>query len=204
MAARRRPPAGPPPTGRNEAHAAVARRPWRWRSLAARVHRASTGAISTLRDNGAWRSLVAHLLWEQGVAGSNPAAPMSETPEGQRTEAHGPPEEGTEDHGQIPTTCPPTPLMRHLGLMMAVLAAALALAAPAVAAPNEWRIVPSPSPRSTGSALAAVSCLPLGRCVAVGDTATESLIEAGNGISWSRVPAPPTPTASSLHLSGGV
>ena len=27
--------------------------------------------------NGAWRSLVAHLLWEQGVAGSNPAAPTS-------------------------------------------------------------------------------------------------------------------------------
>ncbi len=25
--------------------------------------------------NGAWRSPVAHLLWEQGVAGSNPAAP---------------------------------------------------------------------------------------------------------------------------------
>ena len=24
---------------------------------------------------GAWRSLVAHLLWEQGVAGSNPAVP---------------------------------------------------------------------------------------------------------------------------------
>jgi hypothetical protein len=24
---------------------------------------------------GAWRSLVAHLLWEQRVAGSNPAAP---------------------------------------------------------------------------------------------------------------------------------
>src|SRR5271170_6418347 len=78
MAARRRPPAGPPPTGRNEAHAAVARRPWRWRSLAARVHRASAGPISTLRYNGAWRSLVAHLLWEQGVAGSNPAAPIGE------------------------------------------------------------------------------------------------------------------------------
>jgi hypothetical protein len=27
-------------------------------------------------ENGAWRSLVAHLLWEQGVAGSNPAAPI--------------------------------------------------------------------------------------------------------------------------------
>jgi hypothetical protein len=24
---------------------------------------------------GAWRSLVAHLLWEQGVGGSNPLAP---------------------------------------------------------------------------------------------------------------------------------
>ena len=26
-------------------------------------------------ENGAWRSLVAHLLWEQGVEGSNPFAP---------------------------------------------------------------------------------------------------------------------------------
>ena len=25
--------------------------------------------------HGAWRSMVAHLLWEQGVAGSNPVAP---------------------------------------------------------------------------------------------------------------------------------
>jgi ribosome-associated protein len=29
---------------------------------------------------GAWRSLVAHLLWEQGVAGSNPAAPIFSAP----------------------------------------------------------------------------------------------------------------------------
>src|SRR5215217_7335125 len=26
---------------------------------------------------GAWRSLVAHLLWEQGVGGSNPLAPIA-------------------------------------------------------------------------------------------------------------------------------
>jgi hypothetical protein len=29
--------------------------------------------------NGAWRSLVAHLLWEQGVGGSNPLAPIEES-----------------------------------------------------------------------------------------------------------------------------
>ena len=28
-----------------------------------------------MQNNGAWRSLVAHLLWEQGVGGSNPLAP---------------------------------------------------------------------------------------------------------------------------------
>ena len=35
----------------------------------------------TLRkaSNGAWRSPVAHLLWEQGVPGSNPGAPIRET-----------------------------------------------------------------------------------------------------------------------------
>jgi hypothetical protein len=32
----------------------------------------------TLRNIGAWRSLEAHLLWEQGVGGSNPSAPTSE------------------------------------------------------------------------------------------------------------------------------
>jgi hypothetical protein len=31
---------------------------------------------------GAWRSLVAHLLWEQGVVGSNPAAPIEISPLG--------------------------------------------------------------------------------------------------------------------------
>jgi hypothetical protein len=28
-------------------------------------------------ERGAWRSLVAHLLWEQRVGGSNPSAPTS-------------------------------------------------------------------------------------------------------------------------------
>ena len=35
---------------------------------------------------GAWRSLVAHLLWEQGVAGSNPAAPIPEPMDKQLSE----------------------------------------------------------------------------------------------------------------------
>ena len=33
--------------------------------------------ISYFSFVGAWRSLVAHLLWEQGVGGSNPLAPTS-------------------------------------------------------------------------------------------------------------------------------
>ena len=37
-------------------------------------------ALSACR--GAWRSPVAHLLWEQGVAGSNPVAPTSDLPTG--------------------------------------------------------------------------------------------------------------------------
>jgi hypothetical protein len=28
--------------------------------------------------HGTWRSLAAHLLWEQGVAGSNPAVPTTQ------------------------------------------------------------------------------------------------------------------------------
>ena len=36
------------------------------------------------RPHGAWRSLVAHLLWEQGVAGSNPAAPIGPSVSGSR------------------------------------------------------------------------------------------------------------------------
>ena len=28
-----------------------------------------------LRSIGAWRSLVAHLVWDQGVVGSNPTVP---------------------------------------------------------------------------------------------------------------------------------
>ena len=36
---------------------------------------AKPAAFAYSYRNGAWRSLVAHLLWEQGVAGSNPVAP---------------------------------------------------------------------------------------------------------------------------------
>ena len=35
--------------------------------------------------HGAWRSMVAHLLWEQGVAGSNPVAPTIKRSRGHTT-----------------------------------------------------------------------------------------------------------------------
>ena len=92
-------------------------------------------------------------------------------------------------------------LMRRLGAM-AALFGVLAVAAPALAAPDEWRVVASPDLGSTSSTLVGVSCLLPGRCVAVGGTATEALIETGNVIAWSRVPAPPTPSGvSSAHLA---
>ena len=40
----------------------------------------SASAVGYACALGTWRSLVAHLLWEQGVAGSNPAVPMVEIP----------------------------------------------------------------------------------------------------------------------------
>ncbi len=48
------------------------------------IHRASkkklvknTFIIQIEYDLGEWRSLVAHLLWEQRVAGSNPVSPTN-------------------------------------------------------------------------------------------------------------------------------
>ena len=46
----------------------------RWRVLASRYRRLAI--VSSFFSFGAWRSPVAHLLWEQGVPGSNPGAPM--------------------------------------------------------------------------------------------------------------------------------
>jgi hypothetical protein len=40
-----------------------------------RVGSASPSVVRSLGRDGAWRSLAARLLWEQEVAGSNPAAP---------------------------------------------------------------------------------------------------------------------------------
>jgi hypothetical protein len=40
-----------------------------------RLHKMLRLREQNLSPGGAWRSLVAHLLWEQRVAGSNPAAP---------------------------------------------------------------------------------------------------------------------------------
>ena len=37
----------------------------------------SASSASTLSVIGAWRSLVAHLLWEQGVPSSNLGAPIN-------------------------------------------------------------------------------------------------------------------------------
>ena len=42
---------------------------------------AERGPVASYAGSGMWRSLVAHLLWEQGVAGSNPAIPTTLTRE---------------------------------------------------------------------------------------------------------------------------
>jgi hypothetical protein len=43
-------------------------------------HAGSGPCPDTLAPDGTWRSSVAHLLWEQGVAGSNPVVPTKERP----------------------------------------------------------------------------------------------------------------------------
>ncbi len=45
------------------------------RMIVPRQGRASPGLVRNGSGGGAWRSLVAHLLWEQRVGGSNPSAP---------------------------------------------------------------------------------------------------------------------------------
>src|SRR6266850_4831311 len=57
------------PSAGNRLGRATTRLKWRLHAL---PEATKTGA--TLGD-GAWRSLVAHLLWEQDVGGSNPLAP---------------------------------------------------------------------------------------------------------------------------------
>ncbi len=62
------------PGGR--AHARTGRRCPARRGRRRAGARASAPATTNIGPIGAWRSLVAHLLWEQGVVGSNPAAPI--------------------------------------------------------------------------------------------------------------------------------
>ena len=47
-------------------------------------HRRPTNRDSLVPRNGTWRSSVAHLLWEQGVAGSNPVVPTKRWAYGRR------------------------------------------------------------------------------------------------------------------------
>ena len=42
-----------------------------------RRHPEPRDRCGTFTGDGAWRSLVAHLLWEQGAGGSNPLAPTN-------------------------------------------------------------------------------------------------------------------------------
>jgi len=91
---------------------------------------------------------------------------------------------------QTPATRPRTRLMRHLGLMAAVLSGVLALAAPAFAAPNEWRVVPSPGGVAE---LSGVSCPTFYNCMAVGSGGGGALSESWNGRAWSVVPTAVVP-----------
>ena len=66
------------------------------------------GSLPTFTtDDGAWLSPVEHLLWEQGVAGSNPAAPTNKI-------------KGLRHYRRSPLLRECAPFVRHLGEIRAI------------------------------------------------------------------------------------
>jgi hypothetical protein len=79
--------------------------------------------------------------------------------------------------------------MKRSRVVVSVLAISAGLLNTVVAAAGGWVIQPTPTP--TGNAyLGGVSCPSTSECIAVGDTATEQLVERWNGTKWAVLTSP--------------
>lgn len=87
-------------------------------------------------------------------------------------------------------------LLVSAALVLGSLGLAVVAASPAGAQPTQWSF-PNPPPPPQGGFLEGVSCSSTAFCVAVGTTATRTVIETFNGTSWTITPSPNTSPSDS-------
>lgn len=92
------------------------------------------------------------------------------------------------------------------GVVAALVASGLVLAAPNALADPAWTIVPTPDPAQNSAFLQGVSCADATTCIAVGYTgqgpAEQLLTERWNGTAWSKKTAPTPSGTTSAQFTG--